>query len=156
MTDRIEPGWAVESHGAEQTRRIGRSLVPQLRPDGILLLLGEMGAGKTVLVQGLAEALGVAQGSVQSPTFTLIHEYPCGDAEVERLVHIDLYRLDPSEVESSGVLDALAEPAAIKVVEWSERLPVDVDPSLVLRIETTGPEARRLEVPEHDRSSEDC
>ncbi|MEM1246993.1 MAG: tRNA (adenosine(37)-N6)-threonylcarbamoyltransferase complex ATPase subunit type 1 TsaE [Acidobacteriota bacterium] len=134
-----------ESSGPEETRQLGASLVDRLRPDGILLLEGDMGVGKTVLVQGIAEALGVTDGAVQSPTFTLIHEYPCRDEEIERLVHIDLYRLDPAEVEASGVLDALGDPAAIKVVEWSERLAFDVKPTLVLRIEATGPDTRRFE-----------
>ena len=143
--ERFAPGQSLSTGGPEETRRIGASLVSRLRPDGILLLQGEMGAGKTVLVQGIAKELGVADGAVQSPTFTLIHEYPCADESIERLIHIDLYRLDPSEVEASGVLDALGDPGAIKVVEWSERLAFDVEPTLVVRIEATGTEARRLE-----------
>lgn len=103
----------------EATRRLGRALAARLVPDGVLLLSGDLGTGKTVLAQGVASALGIDPREVQSPTYTLIREHrgPGG-----RLVHIDLYRLEPAEVLGLGIDETLAGDG-VKVVEWAERLP---------------------------------
>ena len=105
-----------------ETRALGRGLAAELAPDGVLLLSGDLGTGKTVLTQGLAEGLGIDPREVQSPTFTLIreHEGPGG-----RLVHVDLYRLEPEETGALGIEELLAGPG-VKVVEWAERLPFEV------------------------------
>lgn len=127
--------------GEDETRRVGRALGEALRPDGVLLLHGELGTGKTVLARGVAEALGIDPAQVQSPTFVLMreHEGPGG-----RLIHVDLYRLDPEEAAATGIEEVLAGPG-IKVVEWAERLPYD--PAGALRLELTrtgGPQDGRL------------
>jgi tRNA threonylcarbamoyladenosine biosynthesis protein TsaE len=108
-----------QSESEEETRRIGEGLAAELSPDGVLLLEGELGSGKTVLAQGVARGLGIDPREVQSPTFTLIREHqgPRG-----RLVHVDLCRLAPSEVAGLGLDELLAGPG-VKVVEWAERLP---------------------------------
>jgi tRNA threonylcarbamoyladenosine biosynthesis protein TsaE len=112
--------WTSSSEA--ETRALGRALATELRPDGVLLLSGELGSGKTVLTQGLAEGLGIEPREVQSPTFTLIREHErCGS----RLVHVDLYRLDPGEAAALGLDELLAGPG-VKVVEWAERLPFGV------------------------------
>lgn len=92
-----------------------------LPPAGLVLLIGDLGAGKTTLAKGIAEARGAAsRDEVSSPTFTLIHEY----GEPARLYHIDLYRLDEAhQVESLGLDELLARPGALALIEWGERFP---------------------------------
>ncbi len=111
------------SRSEAETEALGERLASELRPDGIMLLMGDLGSGKTVLVRGVARALGIDRREIQSPTYTLIHEHEGGDG---RLVHIDLYRLepereDPAAWESLGLDEVLAGPG-VKAVEWAERL----------------------------------
>ncbi len=86
--------------------------------DALILLEGDLGSGKTVLVRGLARALGIDPREIQSPTYTLIHEH---EGPGGRLVHVDLYRLEPAELASLG-LDELLTGEGIKAVEWADRL----------------------------------
>jgi len=118
------------SAGAAETREIGRELAARLLPSGALLLEGDLGAGKTVLVQGLAAALGIDPADVQSPTFTLLREHR---GEGGSLLHFDLYRLKPGEVEATGFEELLLGPG-VKAVEWAERLPFELPGALHLRI----------------------
>ncbi len=122
------------TNDAEQTRALGASLAAELAPDGILLLSGDLGVGKTVLVQGLAEGLGVDPKRVQSPSYTLISRYEAGERS---LVHIDLYRLEPHETYALGLEEELAAPG-VKAVEWAERIPVPVPSALRLTLRLTG------------------
>src|SRR5262249_35108736 len=112
-----------ESRSEEETLEIGETLARELVPDGVLLLNGELGSGQTGLARGVARGLGVAPREVQSPTFTLIREH-AGRGGV-RLVHADLYRLEPDQVAALGLEELLAGPG-VKVVEWAERLPFAV------------------------------
>ena len=118
------------THSPAETRRLGEELLPELLPDGTLLLLGDLAAGKTVLAQGVAAGLGIDPAEVQSPTYTLVREHrgPRG-----RLLHLDLYRLEPAEAAMLGLEEILAA-SAIKVVEWAERLPLRVPAALVLQL----------------------
>ncbi len=103
------------AHPAE-TRELGRRLASRLRPGHLILLSGDLGAGKTCFTQGIATGLGI-QGPVQSPTFVLIAEYP--DARVP-LRHVDLYRLERAEeILSLGLEERLED--GVWVVEWAER-----------------------------------
>jgi tRNA threonylcarbamoyladenosine biosynthesis protein TsaE len=137
-----EGSWRATRDESE-TRALGRELAAGLAPDGILLLSGDLGTGKTVLTQGLAEGLGIDRREVQSPTFTLIreHEGPGG-----RLVHVDLYRLEPAETGALGIEELLAGPG-IKVVEWAERLPFEVPGATWLQLfrSAQGREIKRLQ-----------
>jgi tRNA threonylcarbamoyladenosine biosynthesis protein TsaE len=117
----------------EETRALGVALAAELMPDGLLLLSGDLGAGKTVLARGVAEGLGIDPGEVQSPTFNLIREHWGRTGRLVRLVHIDLYRLDPEETGALGLEELLAGPG-VKVVEWAERLPFPVPGARVLRL----------------------
>lgn len=130
---------------ADATRALGAALARGMFPGATVLLRGDLGAGKTTLVQGLARALGVV-GPVVSPTFTLIQEYP----EVG-LVHADLYRLEhPDEARALAIDERVGEDE-IWVVEWPDRAPelwpadhlaVDLrvmDERRVARITATGP-----------------
>lgn len=124
------PPWRTADEA--DTRRLGAALAGRLTPDGALLLSGDLGAGKTVLAQGVAAGLGIDPAEVQSPTYTLVREHqgPGG-----RLVHLDLYRLTPDEALGVGAEELLAGPG-VKVVEWAERLPFAVPGALRLEIVT--------------------
>lgn len=106
---------AVTTRSAEQTRILGASLAPTLLPGDVLSLAGDLGAGKTTFVQGLAGGLGV-HDRVTSPTFTLIHEY---DGRYP-IVHLDVYRLDSIQEVLDLGFEELLEPGGILVVEWGE------------------------------------
>jgi tRNA threonylcarbamoyladenosine biosynthesis protein TsaE len=123
-----------------ETRRVGEEILPELLPDGILLLLGDLAAGKTVLAQGVAAGLGIDPTEVQSPTYTLVREH---DGPRGRLLHLDLYRLEPAEAAALGLEELLAAPA-VKVVEWAERLPLRVPGALVLRLQPGDGEEREI------------
>lgn len=110
-----------------------------MAPDGVLLLAGDLGAGKTVLTQGVAAGLGIDPREVVSPSFTLIREHE-GSAGI--LVHVDLYRLEPEDVSSLALDELLAGPG-IKVVEWAERLPFAVPGAVCLELRRTGREDQR-------------
>jgi tRNA threonylcarbamoyladenosine biosynthesis protein TsaE len=114
----------------EETRALGAALARELAPDGVLLLLGDLGAGKTVLAQGVAQGLGIDPAEVQSPTYNLIREHRTAGG---RMIHVDLYRLDPGETGALGLDELLAGPG-VKVVEWAERLPFPVPGARVLRL----------------------
>jgi tRNA threonylcarbamoyladenosine biosynthesis protein TsaE len=107
------------THSAEETIALGRELAAMLAPPKLVVLRGELGAGKTTLIKGIAEAFHAAsQGDVTSPTFTLIHEYRGPQAN---LYHIDLYRVDtPRELETLG-LDDLIDEKSVLLIEWGEK-----------------------------------
>lgn len=134
----------VISRSEEETRRLGRELAVRLAPDGILLLFGEMGSGKTVLAQGVAAGLGIDPAEVQSPTFTLVHEHR---GSVGDLVHVDLYRLEPAEAEAIGLEEILTR-RAVKVVEWAERLPFTPPAAREVRLRRMAGGAHQVELPD--------
>jgi tRNA threonylcarbamoyladenosine biosynthesis protein TsaE len=103
------------THSPEETRRLGADLARSLRAGDVVLLRGDLGAGKSVLAHGLAEGLGISTWR-GSPTFALVHEYA---GEVP-LFHVDLYRLQPIEVEELG-LEEYTGGVGITVVEWADR-----------------------------------
>ena len=108
-----------QSHSAEETTDLGRQLAAELKPGSIVLLRGDLGAGKTTLVKGIAEGFNAAEAeSVTSPTFTLIHEYRGPEVT---LYHIDLYRIDTQRELDTLALDDLMEPNTILLIEWGEK-----------------------------------
>ena len=105
-----------------------------------MLLSGDLGAGKTAFVRGLAEGLGVPRDEVSSPTFTLIQEYRGGRLT---LFHVDLYRIeDPREFDELG-LDEIAEDGVL-AIEWAERLPQPPPDAMRISIEHAGESQRRM------------
>lgn len=121
---------------AEETEALAAKLAHSLRTGDLLLLVGELGAGKTTFVRGLARGMGVS-GDVMSPTYQLVRLYP-GDPP---LAHVDLYRLEkPSELEELGLGELLEEYAV--VVEWGDRL--EVGDAVRVTIETVDAAHRRL------------
>jgi tRNA threonylcarbamoyladenosine biosynthesis protein TsaE len=109
-----------ETHSEEETLELGRKIAALLPDQGLVLLIGELGAGKTTLTKGIVEGRGAARAEdVSSPTFTLIHEY--GDPV--RVYHVDLYRLDKTEQARRLGLEDLFEQPALVLVEWGDRFP---------------------------------
>ncbi len=120
-------------------RELGRTILP---PRGLVLLIGNLGAGKTTLAKGIAEGRDAAPADdVTSPTFTLIHEY--GDPA--RVYHIDLYRLEEERQVASLGLDELLDRDALVLVEWGERFPWPADHTEI-RIEWMGLDQRRVRI----------
>src|SRR5437016_11522891 len=109
------------THSAEETIALGRKLAAMLAPPKLVLLRGELGAGKTTLVKGIAEGFHAATAdNVTSPTFTLVHEYRGPEVNV---YHIDLYRVDtPRQLETLGLDDLIAENSVL-LIEWGEKFP---------------------------------
>jgi tRNA threonylcarbamoyladenosine biosynthesis protein TsaE len=129
------------SASEQETVEAGRALAATLRAGDVVLLYGDLGAGKTAFVRGLALGLGAAPGDVSSPSFTLVQEYPNGRLP---LYHADLYRLTPAEAEDLG-LDELMD-AGIVAIEWAERLPTPpAPPRIEVRIDWH-PAGRRIHV----------
>jgi tRNA threonylcarbamoyladenosine biosynthesis protein TsaE len=107
------------THSAEETTELGRQLAGELKAGSVVLLRGELGAGKTTLAKGIAEGFSAAEAAaVTSPTFTLIHEYRGPDVT---LYHIDLYRIDTQRELDTLALDDLMEPKNILLIEWGEK-----------------------------------
>lgn len=107
----------ITSHNESETVALAKKLVPLFRPGDLVVLKGELGAGKTVFVRGLAEALGLNREAVNSPSFTIVNEYP-GERP---LYHLDLYRIDdPTELEEIGWDEYLQRPGLV-VVEWGDK-----------------------------------
>lgn len=113
-----------------ETVAAGRNLAATLLPGDVVLLSGALGAGKTAFVRGIAEGLGADPSDVTSPTFTLIQEY---HGRRCTLYHVDLYRLEPKEVDDLG-LDELLEHEAITALEWPERLPRPIEGAIEVLI----------------------
>lgn len=116
---------SIISHSAEETFALGREFAARARRGDVLALAGDLGAGKTHFVKGLAAGLGIA-APVTSPTFTLIHEYPSGRLP---LFHIDCYRLETAD-ELLGIgIDEYLRADGITVIEWADKftelLPAD-------------------------------
>lgn len=110
------------TNNPEETRALAASLAPNLAPGSILALVGNLGAGKTCFVQGLAEGLGMTE-PVTSPTYTLIQEYDAV-ADGPMLVHCDLYRIgDGAGPQGLGMDDYLFDFDGIVAIEWPERAP---------------------------------
>lgn len=115
------PTREFQTHSPEETVALGRELSATLAPPKLVLLRGDLGAGKTTLIKGIAEGFQAAsQEDVTSPTFTLVHEYRSPSAT---LYHIDLYRVDtPRQLETLGLDDLMGE-KSILLIEWGEKFP---------------------------------
>jgi tRNA threonylcarbamoyladenosine biosynthesis protein TsaE len=138
-------GQRFETHSDEETRALGRQVAVELLPQqGVVLLIGDLGAGKTTLAKGIVEGRGAAAADdVSSPTFTLIHEY--GDPVT--VYHADLYRLDTAEQVRRLGLEELFDHPALTLVEWGERFP-ELMPGkrIEIRLSHAGGESRVVEI----------
>lgn len=130
------------SDGEAATRRIAAALAGDLVPGDVVLLHGDLGAGKTVFVKGLAEGLGLDPADVTSPTFTVVHEYRGGRLPLQ---HLDLYRLDRAELDELGLDAALADRGVV-VVEWAERLERAIPSAWRVRLTDAGDDQRQIAI----------
>lgn len=127
---------------AAGTRQVGRALAAVLGPGDVVLLDGDLGAGKTVFVQGLAAGLGLDPGVVTSPTFALVHEYTGGRLPLQ---HLDLYRLEAVDLDQIGLDPDLAA-AGVVAVEWAERLARRIPGAIAVALSAGLDDQRQLRV----------
>lgn len=125
----------------EETSAAGERLAQSLAAGDVVLLYGDLGAGKTAFVRGLAKGLGADPADVSSPTFTLVQEY----AGRLTLYHVDLYRLEEREVDDLG-LEELVLGDGVVAIEWAERWRGRPDGVIEVKIEDVGDERRRIRV----------
>lgn len=135
----------ITTHSAEETIGFGRTLAELLTPPKLVLLSGDLGAGKTTLVKGIAAAFEAAsEEDVTSPTFTLIHEYQGPRAN---LYHIDLYRIDTQRELDTLALDDLRSDESILLIEWGEKFPRFVrERDVEISLEREGESGRRIRI----------
>ena len=142
---RLKEVQQIITQSAEETIAFGRTLAELLTPPKLVLLRGDLGAGKTTLVKGIAAAFdAAAEEDVTSPTFTLVHEYRGPSAN---LYHIDLYRIDtPRELETLGLEDLHSE-NSILLIEWGEKFPrLQQDRDVEIALEREGENGRRIKI----------
>ena len=128
----------------EETIALGERVAQSLAPGAVVLLVGNLGAGKTTLAKGIVTGLGAARPEeVSSPTFTLIHEYGSPVA----VYHVDLYRMNSAEDVATLGLDELFDSGKIVLIEWGERFPELMPPGHVeIRLRAVGEERREIEL----------
>lgn len=131
----------VVTTSQEETEAAGQQLGETLGAGDVVLLHGDLGAGKTVFVRGLARGLGAPADEVSSPTFTLIQEY----SGRVKLYHVDLYRIEPREVDDLG-LDDLVLGDGVVAIEWADRWNGRPDDAIEVRIEEAGEDRRRVRI----------
>ena len=136
---------AHTTRSEQETAAIANALAEELHAGDVLLLSGNLGAGKTAFVRGLAEGLGIDPREVSSPTFTLVHEYRGGRFA---LYHVDLYRLDRAATDDLG-LDELGARDGVVAIEWPDRLTHPIEGARTIRIEIVDDATRRISIGEH-------
>ncbi|MSU76115.1 tRNA (adenosine(37)-N6)-threonylcarbamoyltransferase complex ATPase subunit type 1 TsaE [Patescibacteria group bacterium] len=141
---------------ADETRTLGRRLAQSMAGGENLLLIGQLGSGKTAFTQGLAEGLGVTD-PVKSPTYTYLREYELPNRST-RLAHFDLYRLSDKptdrELESIELLDRLADDDTITVIEWADKLhKTKRNNQYVVEFSVVGDTERKINLPKSLRKS---
>jgi len=135
------------SYSVEETEALGEKLARELRPGDVVTLIGEIGAGKTTFVRGLARGLGVPAGSVASPSFVLVRQYTSGRMP---LYHADLFRLENLPQAANVGLEECYEAGGVTLIEWANKVPgVLPEQFLEIRFEAMDPESRRLTLQPH-------
>jgi tRNA threonylcarbamoyladenosine biosynthesis protein TsaE len=132
------------THSSDETIERGREIGARLKPPVLLLLTGELGAGKTTLTKGIVSGLGAAEiDEVTSPTFTLVHKYE----RRTRVYHVDLYRIGSAhDLETLGLEDVFSEHAVV-IVEWPDRLTLRTDwPVVRIKLEHVSEDTRRIQI----------
>jgi tRNA threonylcarbamoyladenosine biosynthesis protein TsaE len=132
----------ITTRSEAETAAAGRDLARALAPGAIVLLEGDLGAGKTAFVRGMAEGLELDPADVSSPTFTLIQEYRGGRLP---LFHVDLYRLSRAEVDDLGIEDTVLQ-GGITAIEWPDRLPRPLDGAVAVAIQYVSESERAIEI----------
>lgn len=141
------------TESASETKAFGKRLAASLIPGIVICLYGDLGVGKTVLVQGIASGLGVKELPT-SPTFVFLREYKATKTPVKRFYHLDLYRIQhANEVKTLGIADYLIDKEAIMVIEWAEKLGrLLPEKRLEVNIRNAGGETRRILVGKSPKS----
>lgn len=142
------PPEEILTHSPEETTEFGRALAARLNAPVLVLLKGDLGAGKTTLTKGIISGLGAAaEEDVTSPTFNLVHVFKTQTAPPVKVFHVDLYRLEGThDLESIALEDILSEPS-IAIIEWSERLTLRTDwPIVRVELGHAGDDLRRIRV----------
>jgi tRNA threonylcarbamoyladenosine biosynthesis protein TsaE len=132
----------VQASSEAETAATGERLGLTLGPGDVVLLIGELGAGKTAFVRGMARGIGASEDDVSSPTFTLIQEYRDGRVPLQ---HVDLYRLTPAEAADLG-LDDLVSGRNIVAIEWPDRWSEPPSDAIEVRIEDDGGDSRIIRI----------
>lgn len=130
----------IATASEQETEQAGETFARTLKRGDVVLLYGELGAGKTAFVRGMVRGLGGNTEEVSSPTFTIIQEYA---APAATLFHVDLYRLEPPEIEDLG-LDDMLDAGGIAAIEWAGRWPGRPRAAIEVRIEHAGEGRRRI------------
>ena len=130
------------SNSEEDTRAIASAFAKHLQAGAVVLLSGDLGAGKTAFVRGLADGLLINTDEVTSPTFTLVHEYRGGRLP---LIHVDLYRLERVDLDEIGLDQDLAMTGVI-AVEWAERMSRAIPGAVTVTISDLGGDRRQIEI----------
>jgi tRNA threonylcarbamoyladenosine biosynthesis protein TsaE len=128
------------SRSEEETAAIARELASRLTPGDVVLLSGNLGAGKTAFVRGLAEGLGIDPNDVSSPTFTIVHEYRGGPLT---LYHVDLYRLENAATDDLG-LEEMGVADGVLAIEWPDRLTHSLPGATMVNIDIVDDTTRRI------------
>jgi tRNA threonylcarbamoyladenosine biosynthesis protein TsaE len=128
------------SHSESETRNIAKALSEGATAGTAILLSGDLGAGKTAFVKGLAEGLAINPDDVTSPTFTLVHEYRGGRLP---MIHVDLYRLERADLDELG-MDAQLADEGLLAIEWAERLTRSLPSALNVQITDAGGDEREI------------
>lgn len=131
-----------ETASESDTRAVASQLAATLPAGAVILLAGDLGAGKTAFVKGLAAGLGISPDEVTSPTFTLVHEYHGGRLP---LVHIDLYRLDRTDLTDVGMDEDVAA-AGVTAIEWAERLVRPITGAIRVSLRDAGEDRRVIRI----------
>jgi len=138
---------SFETHSEEETIELGRKIARELPQKSVVLLIGNLGAGKTTLAKGILSGLGVAKADdVTSPTFTLIHEFGPRDNS-RRVYHIDLYRLETHQQVATLGLEEILDRESVVLIEWGERFP-DLFPAgrIEIRLQALSDSARQITI----------
>jgi len=138
----VASGAGVVTASEEETRAVARELAATLTSGDVVLLAGDLGAGKTTFVKGLAAGLGIDPEEVSSPTFTLLHEYRGGRLT---LYHADLYRLDKTATDDLG-LEETGVRDGVLAIEWPDRLTHDLPGARLIRLEIVDDALRRITI----------
>jgi len=138
----VRSGSEHTTRSEDETASLARDLAATLRAGDVLLLSGNLGAGKTAFVRGLAAGLGIDPLDVSSPTFTLVHEYRGGRLT---LYHVDLYRLERAATEDLG-LEELGARDGVLAIEWPDRLTHPLPAAKNVRLEIVDDQTRRISI----------